>query len=202
MDAVRWGRVALAAGPALVLAGVGITHPTDLNAATAPWWTTMHTLLLPLFPLLGVSLWLLLRGLAGPVAWLARIAAYGYAAFYSALDVLAGVATGVLVRNGADPEAGEVRTLFAIGNDLGDIGVWCFQIATVATGVALVARLGRRALPGAVLLAGGAFLFGGAHIYFPQGVLAMVVLAVGLGLLAAVEPAPSTQARTAAVPVA
>lgn len=197
----RWARVALATGPALVLAGVGTTHPTDLSPATASWWTTMHTLLLPVFPLLAVSLWLLLRGVPGPAAWLGRVAAYGFAAFYTALDVLAGIATGALVSAGTDPDAREVSTLFAVGNDLGDVGVWCFQTATLATGLALVPRLGRRTLPAAALLAGGAFLFGRAHIYWPEGVLAMVVLAAGLALLAAAEPAPRPEARTAVEPL-
>ena len=32
------------AGPALVLAGVGVTHPQDLNGGSASWWTTLHLL--------------------------------------------------------------------------------------------------------------------------------------------------------------
>jgi hypothetical protein len=86
------------AGPAVVLAGLGLTHPQDLSATSAPWWTTLHVLLLPLFPLLAVSLWLLLRGVPGLVAWTARFAAYGFAAFYTALDVLAGIGAGELTQ--------------------------------------------------------------------------------------------------------
>jgi hypothetical protein len=51
---------------------------------------------------LAVSLLLLLHGVPGLVAWAARIAAYGYAAFYTALDVLAGIAAGELTQLNAE----------------------------------------------------------------------------------------------------
>jgi hypothetical protein len=191
---MRWARVAAVAGPAVVLAGLGLTHPQDLTATSAPWWTTLHVLLLPLFPVLAISLWLLLRGVPGLVAWAARIAAYGYAAFYTALDVLAGIAAGELTQlnaeRGLQTDAVEVDRMFAVGNDLGDIGVWCFGIACAATALAVVGWVGRRALPGAVVLVGAAVVFvaGGVHIYWPWGVGTILALAVGLGLLAAVLP--------------
>jgi hypothetical protein len=193
---MRWARVVVVAGPAVVLAGLGLTHPQDLTATSASWWTTLHMLLLPLFPLLAVSLWLLLRGIPGPAAWAARIAAYGYAAFYTALDVLAGIGAGELTQlnaeRGLQETTVEVDRLFAVGNDLGELGVWCFGVACAATAVAVVGRVGRRALPGAVVLVAAAVVFvaGGVHIYWPWGVGTMLALAVGLGLLAAVLPDP------------
>jgi hypothetical protein len=198
----RWARVVVIAGPAVVLAGLGLTHPQDLTASSASWWTTLHVLLLPLFPLLALSLWLLLRGVPGPVAWVARIAAYGYAAFYTALDVLAGIAAGELTQlnaeRGLQTDTVEVDRLFAVGNDLGEIGVWAFGVACAATIAALAGRDGRRSLPGAAVLAVAALVFvaGGVHIYWPWGVATMLALAAGLGLLAAVEPAwqPATEA--------
>jgi hypothetical protein len=194
--AMRWARVVVVAGPAVVLAGLGLTHPQDLTATSAPWWTTLHVLLLPLFPLLALSLWLLLRGLPGPAAWAARIAAYGYAAFYTALDVLAGIAAGELTQlnaeRGLQADTVEVGRMFAVGNDLGEIGVWCFWLACAATALAVVGRVGRNALPGAVVLVAAAAVFaaGGVHIYWPWGVGTMLALAAGLGLLAAVLPDP------------
>jgi hypothetical protein len=193
---MRWARVVVVAGPAVVLAGLGLTHPQDLTATSASWWTTLHVLLLPLFPLLAVSLWLLLRGIPGPVAWAARIAAYGYAAFYTALDVLAGIGAGELTQlnaeRGLQETTVEVDRLFAVGNDLGELGVWCFGVACVATALAVVGRVGRRALPGAVVLVAATVVFvaGGVHIYWPWGVGTMLALAVGLGLLVAVLPDP------------
>ena len=55
--AVRLAAVTL---PPLVLAVAGATHPMDLTAATAHHWLVMHVLLVPVFPLLGVAVWVLL----------------------------------------------------------------------------------------------------------------------------------------------
>ena len=191
--AVRWTRVVVVAGPALVLAGVGVTHPQDLNGDTASWWTTLHVLLLPVFPLLGVALWLLLRGVPGPVAWAGRVAAFGYAAFYTALDVLSGIGTGTLMQRAAERgyegPTGEIAELFAAGNRLGTIGTACFLVACLATSAALVLRAGRVAVPGAVVLSVAAVSFVDSHIYWPVGVATMLAMAVGLGLLAAALPA-------------
>jgi hypothetical protein len=193
---MRWVRVLVVAGPAVVLAGLGLTHPQELTAASASWWTTLHVILLPIFPLLAVSLWLLMRGIPGPVAWVARIAAYGYATFYTVTDVLAGIGAGELTQfnaaRGVQERTVEVDRLFSVANDLGGIGVWCFLVACAATALAVVMRVGRRALPGAaVLLVAGVLFTGGWHIYWPAGVVTMLVLAVGLGLLAVVLPDPS-----------
>jgi hypothetical protein len=195
---MRWVRVLIVAGPAVVLAGLGLTHPQELTAASASWWTTLHVILLPIFPLLAVSLWLLLGGVPGPVAWVARIAAYGYATFYSVTDVIIGIGAGELTQfnaaRGVQERSVEVDRLFTVGNDHGEIGVWCFLVACAATALAVVVRVGRRALPGAVLLLVAGVLFtGGWHIYWPAGVVTMLVLAVGLGLLAVALPVPETR---------
>jgi hypothetical protein len=199
---MRWVRVLVVAGPALVLAGLGLTHPQQLTATSAPWWTTLHIMLLPIFPLLAVSLWLLLRGVPGPVAWMARIAAYGYATFYSVTDVVVGIAGGELTQfnaaRGLPERTVEVDRLIMVGNDVGEIGVWCFVVACAATAVAVVVRVGRRALPGGVVLVIAGVLFtGGWHIYWPAGVVTMLVLAAGLGLLAVVLPDPQPRGRQA-----
>lgn len=136
-------------------AGRTRAHPQELTATSASWWTTLHVLLLPIFPLLAVSLWLLLRGVPGPVAWVARIAAYGYATFYGVTDVVVGIAAGELTQfnaaRGLPERTAEVDRLFSVGNDLGEVGVWCFLLACAATAVAVVGRVGRRALLGRVL---------------------------------------------------
>jgi hypothetical protein len=180
---MSWSRVPLIAGPALLLAALGPTHPQDLTPASASWWTTLHVLVLPVFPLLAVSLWLLLDGVGDVAARVARVAAYAYAALYTALDVLAGIATGTLVGRGADPDGSEVGSLFEIGNQLGAVGAWSFVVACLAAAVALYRRRGRAVLPGAIVLVAGAFTFTDAHIYWPVGVSTMLGLAAGLALL-------------------
>jgi transposase len=108
-----------------------------------------------------------------------------------ALEALAASKPGVRQAREDAELAAEVDRLISVGNDLGGIGIWCFLVACAATALALVLRVGRRALPGAlVLLVAGLLFTGGWHIYWPTGVATMLVLAVGLGLLAAVLPDP------------
>ncbi|GAT65794.1 hypothetical protein PS9374_01438 [Planomonospora sphaerica] len=196
----RWAPVLAVTVPALALAAVGVTHPHHLTVASAPWWTTMHILLLAVFPLLGVAHWILLRGRTGVLAWTGRIAAFGYIVFYGALDAIAGVGNGVLVqRSGRPPaELPEVGWLFGAGNQLGTIGSWCFLVASAATAAVLVRAYGGRALAGGAILLAACVPFLGSHIYWPAGVLTMCGLALGLGLLAAFVPAPSHPVETRA----
>ena len=78
-----------AAAPGLALSVLGLFHPAQLTPATAASWWQLHVVLLPVFPLLGAALVLLVRGERGPLAWLARLGAYVYAVFYTGLDTLA-----------------------------------------------------------------------------------------------------------------
>lgn len=179
----RIGPAVAVAVPGLVLAVLGLFHPRVLAQSTAGAWWQLHVVALPLFPLLAVALWMLLRGENGVVAWLARLAAYGYAAFYTALDVLAGIGAGYLVDR-AQSGSQEANDLRSLGNDLGMIGSWSFLVAVVLTGFVLVRRDGRAAVPGAVILFGGAANFLHGHIYWPSGGLAMLGVAGGCAALA------------------
>lgn len=181
---VRWAALA---GPPLGLAVAGLTHPTELTTATSHHWTVMHVVLVPVFPLLGVAVWVLLAGLGGPLAWVARAAAFVYATFYGALDTVNGVAAGVLVLRtpvGDQPRPTDVlRPLLTLGNTLGWIGSTAFLVAVLSTVALLVRRHGRRTWPGAGLALVAAVSFLDSHIYWPRGVLTMLVLGAGLVLL-------------------
>jgi hypothetical protein len=77
--------------------------------------------LIPIFPLLAVAYWLLLRGRTGVLAWIGRVAAVCYIGFYGALDALAGIGTGtVMLRSGAHgaDERPEIGWLFDAGNTM------------------------------------------------------------------------------------
>ena len=181
--------VGLALAP-LVLAAVGVTHPQDLTPDTAFYWHYMHVALLPVFPLLGVNVWWLLAGVDGPLAWAARVLAFLYVVFYGALDVLAGIATGVVMERATAENSPQLTSvngwLFGEGNDLSFVGVWAFLLACALAAGVLWIRTTRRdltAVGGALLLAGAA-IFLQSHIYFPVGVAAMLLLAAGFFLLA------------------
>lgn len=196
VTAVR-ARVLLVALPPLLLAAAGLVHPMTLSAGTSHRWTVLHVVLVPVFPLLGVCLWFLLRGEHGAVATLARVAAFAYASSYGALDTINGVAVGLVVQHVPGVRDGGLATLrpvLDVGNTLGWVGSGSFLLAAVLTGTLLVRRHGRRALPGAGLTVLAAVSFLDSHIYWPRGVVTMLVLAVGLLLLARrrePDPAPA-----------
>ncbi|GAB7193544.1 hypothetical protein NUM3379_42540 [Kineococcus sp. NUM-3379] len=195
-SAVRERRAVLLAVvlPPLLLAVVGLFHPHHLDAGTASWWTLMHVLLLPVFPLLGVAHWVLLRGEPGVLAWLSRTAAFLYVTLYGALDALAGIGTGtLLLRSGAadQDDLPEVGWLFGAGNQVGGAGAWCLLAACVLTSVVLWRRSGVRVLPGALLLLAATWVFNGEHIYFPTGVLSVLGIAAGSALLVLLPPQAS-----------
>lgn len=182
----RPGLAVAVALPGVALAVAGLFHPTTLAPSTAPLWTALHLVLLPLFPLLAVALWVLLRGEAGAVARLARGSAYTYAVFYTALDLLAGVAAGVVTQavQGGSQAALDLR---ALGNDLGTVGSGAFLVAAALTAVLVHRRHGRAAVPGGVLLVGGAVPFLSGHVYWPVGGLGVLAIGAGCGLLALVS---------------
>ena len=133
-------------------------HPGYLDASTARAWWTLHVWLIPVFPLISVAVWVLLREERGPLAWLARIAAYGFATFYTGLDVLAGIGAGLVtdVQQGGSPAVGR---LFEIGDRLGATGVLALLLSALLTGGLLIRRHGLRAAPGTLLLVGSCYPF-------------------------------------------
>lgn len=130
----RVGQVAAVALPGLVLAGLGLFHPRSLAPSTATGWWQLHVVLLPLFPLLAVVLWVLVRGEHGAFAWLARLAAYVYAVFYTGLDALAGIAAGYATHT-LQRGSQVVLDLRALGNQLGAVGASAFLVAAVSAAV-------------------------------------------------------------------
>jgi hypothetical protein len=192
-DRLRWWTFVAVTAPPLLLAGLGLTHPAELTAASAGWWTTLHILLVPLFPLLGVSHWILLHGRPGITAWVGRVAAFLYIAFYAVTDHIAGIGNGVVMqRSGAASmsERPEIDWMFDIANDVGGPGTSALALAAIATAIVTVRAGGRPALFGALLLVVSSvyFALAGVHIYWPRGVFTMVAMAVGFGWLALTVP--------------
>jgi hypothetical protein len=194
----RWSRAAGYAAPGLVLAGFGLAHPLALSPASAPWWTTLHVVLLPVFPLLAVAQWLLLAPAPAALRRPGRLAAFGFAAFYGGLDAVAGIAAGTVVHaeHAVTPVTGAV---FGIGDSLGHTGALCFLAANVLIIAAIAREATWRAAPGAVLLLAASISFYDSHIFWPRGVLTMLAVAAGMYLLAAFrEPLPARTSGLAA----
>jgi hypothetical protein len=192
----RWLRAALLAVPGLILAGFGVFHPAPLEVDTAQWWTTLHVLLLPVFPLLAMAQWILLSPAPPVIRWPGRVAAFGFAAFYGGLDAVAGIAAGTVThtQHAVTPVTFAV---FTIGDTLGYIGAGCFLAANV---LIVAAHFTWRAIPGAVLLLAASISFIDSHIFWPRGVFTMVAVAIGMFLLSLVST-PSPRMNTSGKPV-
>ncbi|MEU9245290.1 hypothetical protein [Streptomyces sp. NPDC048385] len=176
----------------LVLAAAGAAHPHGLSRATATHWTQLHIALLPVFPLLTlgllVPLWHRprpdLAGFATVVAW---TSAFAYAAFYTGLDAVAGIAAGTAVEHAAGTaDIGPIKyPLYDVGDSLGEVGAYALIVAVVATAVALFPKHGVRVVPGTVVLLVAGWSFTDSHIFWPRGVWTMLGFALGFALLAA-----------------
>ena len=171
--------------PPLILAAVGVTHPSQLNADTAEYWRDLHIGILVVFPLLGFAPWLLVRGHALWLSWAAGILGFVYAAFYSALDILAGIGSGGLEHAGHHDAIG---VTFALGDGIGLVGSVAYVAACLLVGGFAVRMSGLRALPAALLVAVGSAMFLAEHIFFPWGVIGQIALAAGwVGLVVALR---------------
>lgn len=186
--------VAATALPPLALAALGASHPMVLTPESATWWRDLHIIGLVAFPLLALGPWAVARGtraalprgvgrvLVGVVVVLGLV----YAAFYTALDSLAGIGGGATtLALGPGPW---VAALFGIADVVALPGVYAYLAATLIVSVAaLVVAPGVRrllALVGGVVAVGGASWFLTSHIYYPYGVATMIALAVGHAALA------------------
>jgi len=154
-------------------------------------WAHLHIVLLPVFPLLTIGLLVPLwhrprpdlTGFATVVAW---VGAFVYAAFYTGLDAVAGIAAGTSVAHAAEGTSPWAlkRPLYDTGETLGHIGVYALLCAVVATAVALFPGHGARILPGTAVLLAACWSFVDSHIFWPRGVWTMLGFALGFTLLA------------------
>jgi hypothetical protein len=181
--------------PPVALALVGLSHPTRLDADTALYWRDLHIGILPVFPLLGFAPWLVVRGHTRWLSWTAGILGFVYAAFYTSLDVLAGIGAGGLEHEGMGMARG---VLFDLADALGLVGSVAFVAACLLAGGYAVRVRGLRAVPGAVLVVAGSVLFLERHIFFPVGVAGQLCLAVGWVLLVVLVFRRDTEPATSA----
>lgn len=182
----------LSALPGLVLMGAGYFHPESLNETTAHRWWTLHVPGMLVFPLVGLALMWLFKGRRDPVAVVAVLASFVYAIFYNALDILSGIGAGWVTSrlpSGA-PRPDEVRSIFALGTPLGEIGSWALLVAAVVAAGDALLRHRVPALP-ALLLLPGAWLVHNDHIYWPGGAVGMGLVGVATGYLAWLGRRPS-----------
>ncbi len=191
----------LLALPGVLLALAGLLHPTHLGHDTAQRWYALHVPGLLVFPLVGLALARLVHGRGDPLAWLVRLAAYAYATFYTALDVISGIAAGYVTRELGPgvPRPDAVRLMFRIGTPLGEIGSWALLACCLLLVLDLAVRHRPPGLPGLAVLPGvlllpGAWLVHTSHIFAPGGVVGMLLLGSATGWLGGVARSRETRA--------
>ena len=154
---------------------VGLIHPPDIKVGddTANLYLLIHVVQPVLIGLLAWSLFLLVEGLPGRAAQIARYAVIPYVIAYAMLDAIAGIATPLIVREGnsmSPAEAATVQRMLDGIDELIPAAIWVasgltWLVAAVATAVA-VKQIGGRGP--STLMALGAAVFAVGHPFPPE----------------------------------
>lgn len=183
-------RVVLLAPP-LALATLEIFHPApEVNAEAvmevATWFTVFHALQLALIGLVGLSVLLLADSFGRAATWTTRLGLGVFLVVYSAYDAIAGISTGLAMRNARDLPAAQQEGVWVTVKDWPGFDPAVFSLNIVGT-LAWVVAVGALALAarraGAprslwIPLALAALLLMGGHP-FPGGTLAFGCLFLG-----------------------
>jgi hypothetical protein len=122
--------------PPLVLAGVLLMHPNDegdtIYESVRPVvdnWILVHIALLLAFPFLVLAAFMLLGGLVGRAATVARVALVFFAVIYTAWEVMVGLSTGILTDYANGLPAGEQAAVAGAIQDFNEH--WVTQVALI-----------------------------------------------------------------------
>ena len=207
-------RICLLGAP-LVLVGIEIFHPLGFTHEVypvlsrpgflyfGPWWfSTLHFIQTPMVGVIAAGLLLLLAGLSGLWAWVARGAALVWLVYYTVLDSIQGIFLGWIIGKSLDASADTQRFVATLTQDMytdrviGGVsslvsltGSWAFLVAAIATALALAQR-GATLWPLlALVLAGQIIQMSHAHPYGPVGFSLVFLAALGLERWLARQPA-------------
>ena len=160
--------------------------PHQLGAGVTQW-LLVHTAQLVLTVLLAYAIWILLEGLTGWGARLARAALPVFLVFFSAFDAVAGLATGWLERDAHHHHATEQVTIRGAIDELFN-GNWLAGNLSIAGGTSAVAWL--------------ALTIGAAVALRQAGAGRLTVTAMAVAVLFANHPPPLGTAGLLALSVA
>lgn len=152
---------------------VALIHPTSLANEDVPTWMVVHIVQLVFAPIVALGILGLLKGSEGPTATLARGAAVLWAAWFSAYDAVAGIATGVLI-GGDARTAGEYLFEHGLVTGLGWVAPGMWLLAVIPAALAL---RGSRPMATPVALVISAFVFTHAG---PPAAVGFAALAVAM----------------------
>jgi hypothetical protein len=166
---------------------LGLVHPMgDLEVGDAAgFYIGLHLVQPFLIALIAYGLWLLVDGLESRAATVVRYALVPYLILYSMFDAVAGVATGLIVReaNGmsAADQAAVQRMMDGIGQHPVLVALWigsglAWLVPAVAAAMAVRSRVPRWITATMVL---GAVIFAVGHP-IPPGPIGMALFLVGI----------------------
>jgi hypothetical protein len=148
-------RRALLLGPPLVLVGFEALHPNPEETVqslsdAAMWFAAFHMIQLPLVALVALSVLLFADEFGRATAWTTRIGIGVFLVFFSAYDAVAGIATGLAMRDARELPADQQEAVFGIVKDWPALDPAVFWLSLVGTAgwvvaVATVAIAARRA---------------------------------------------------------
>jgi hypothetical protein len=171
----------------------------------------VHIGMMIFIPLMGVVVYLLLRGVEGTAAWVSRIALVFFVVFYSAWEVLQGIGVGILANelNGLPQVEQALReevvqdfaehVLIGPFGVFGSIGSMGLIVAAIAAGIALYRQAGAPVSVPILLAVSGVLITVHPPPYGPTG-LALFIVAVLLYVRSQSRgraPAPLGQPRSA-----
>jgi len=117
---------------------VALIHPTSLTDDDTPMWMVVHIAQLVFAPIISLGIFALLKGIEGPAVTVARGAAVLWAAWFSAYDAVAGIATGILI-GGDARAAGEYLFAHDLTTGLGWVAPVIWLLVVIPAGLALLA---------------------------------------------------------------
>jgi hypothetical protein len=170
---------------------LGAIHPDDIEVGDeTALYLWIHLVQPVLILLLAWGTWLLVKDLPGRAAQVARVAIVPYAIAYSIFDAVAGVATGVVVREANGLSASEGAAVQRVFDDADDVTESLSAGVYVAGGLAwfimaFAAALAVRQIGGlgpTLLMAIGAAIFAVGHP-FPPGPIGMALFGLGVAWL-------------------
>ena len=167
---------------------LGLLHPTtnpEVGDETG-LFIGLHVAQLFLIGGLAAVLWLLVEGLESRAATVARVLILPFVIWYTALDAVLGIAWGIVARKGGElavsDQAGAAQLVDALlePEPLGYVFYFGAGLLWLATALAVITAIGRRAPTGALVLMGvGAAVFALGHAP-PVGPIGMALFLAGV----------------------
>ncbi len=143
-------RRVLMLAPPLALALLELVHPApDVNAEAvmdvATWFAVFHAIQLVLIGLVGLSVLLLADSFGYATAWTTRLGVGAFLVFFSAYDAIAGISTGLAMRNARDLPPAQQEGVWVTVKDWPGFDPAVFSLNVVGT-LAWVVAVGALAL--------------------------------------------------------